>query len=502
MAINTKITIDGNTVDENFTIQISKSTGDNNISSNFTATIDNEDGTHSDSYTVGDEIIIYADVDTNPPTTAIFKGILEDINFDGAPNKEKMTVTGRDYTARLMDRTVEPEVYSNQEVSVIIKDIIDKYVDGITYTNVDTTSTILKRIAFNQKNVYDSIKQLAELVDYNFYVDEDKDLHFEAKSSTSSGQTFNNTNVLKAKFKTHRNTVKNQIWVYGDRYLDARRDVINADGGSVFTLTYPPHNTNVSYGAVQKKGAIYNMGYASGTNYLVNFHDRQIIFVSGTTYGDNIPTSGGSVVINYDRDLPIVKVGDNYASQDSYGKRVHIVVDKDIKDPDAAQDRLESELDTLSEPAKEGNISVKGVLAITPTQTCIVDLPYHDVDNKTYEILEARYNFNKTNNATESVLSLKLNKKLDDITDALKGLLTDVQRIQGGDINDTDVITRFQHTTGSVGLRQSGCIVSSTPIGSSFILGHPINGLLGSYSTHTLGRWPGSTIVVWSGCYP
>ena len=55
------------------------------------------------------------------PTTNIFVGILESIEFSGQENTQICTIKGRDYTARLMDVTVEPSIYTNSEISTICK---------------------------------------------------------------------------------------------------------------------------------------------------------------------------------------------------------------------------------------------------------------------------------------------------------------------------------------------------------------------------------------------
>ena len=73
--------------------------------------------------------------------------------------------------------------------------IIDNEVQDVTTTNVDVTTTTLPRIAFNHQSVYDALTQLAELAGFVFYIDVDKDLHFEAKESITSGIILNNTNL-------------------------------------------------------------------------------------------------------------------------------------------------------------------------------------------------------------------------------------------------------------------------------------------------------------------
>ena len=123
MTTYSKITISGNTIDVNNS-SIIKTLGDTSSSSRFNASINNYNGRHSGSYSIGDEVEIYCDKDTNPPTTKVFLGILESIDLTGKEENERMKLSGRDYTARLMDRTVEPEVYNNIPAGSIINDII------------------------------------------------------------------------------------------------------------------------------------------------------------------------------------------------------------------------------------------------------------------------------------------------------------------------------------------------------------------------------------------
>lgn len=524
MTIYTQYQKNGSIINDVIRSTIKKSSGENNSTSTFRIDLYNPDGKNSSEYTVGDEIDIYAQIDTNPPTTKLFTGILEDIKFKGNKLKDTMTLKGKDYSVRMLDRTVEPEVYNNLPAGSIVKDIINKYTNDITFTNVDDTDTTIEKITFNHTPVFDAVKKLAKLSDSSFYIDNDKDLHFNSESSVDSNLTFDNSNVTKADFTTRRNSVFNEIWVYGDRYLDSYKEEFTAGspvGGSVFTLNYKPHNTQVDVGspitlATRQKGGVLGMTseVTSGTNYLVSYNDKQIIFVSGTDIGyDSIPSSGTLVSIDYQRLLPIVKMGRNQSSINEYGgKRIKVIKDDNIKNPQTAEDIMKKELEDNDIPKKEGNLDIHGVVDVTPTQTCTVNLPYHNVDNKTYDILEATYNFDKINNLKEEVLSIKVNKKLNDITDTIKDIINNIKDIQAGDIDESDIITRYELATGSLTIRHSGVVVSTRTMGSSFILGNPgpatnpqAGGILGSViasGINFLGNSADAWTVQYSGCYP
>lgn len=503
MTTYTKITISGVEISPDM-LAVTKSLGDIDSTSKFTARLNNYSGRNTGSFTIGDEVKIYCDKDINPPTTQIFLGILEDTNLNGKEEYEKLTFTGRDYSARMIDRTVEPEVYTNLPAGSIIKDIIAKYTDDITTTNVSDGTTV-NRIAFNQVPVFDAVRQLANMQNYMFYIDNNKDLHFKEKATASSGYTFDNTNIIESSFKEKRTEIFNEIWVYGDRYLDGYQETFSGTGtGSVFTLGYNPHNTNITVdSAIVQPGGIYQMTYGVGSavKYLVNYDDKAIVFTSGTEQGDNIPGAGSSIVVTYMRDLPIVKFGDNDASVATYGKRVKVIQDKSIKDPITAETILLRELDKWSDPLKQGEIQVRNVSNVTPGETCIVNFPYYDISNVTYDMVEAKYDFTKQSLLSDNVLKIRLNKKIPDITDTLKKIILEQKKVQSQDATTTDLLTRYKFSAGSFSIRQSGLEVWTQGIGSSFILGHTTNGLLGSYTSHTLGDWRTGSTFQWSGGY-
>jgi hypothetical protein len=410
----------------------------------------------------------------------IFNGIVEDVKFTGKGIKERIDVTGRDYSARMMDRTVEPEVYNNLPAGSIVKDIINKYCNELNTGSVQDGTTI-QRIRFNHTPVYDAVSQLADNSNYIFYVDKDKYLHFEDSSELTNNVTLNSGNVLNGDFKEQRDTIFNQVWVYGDRYLDGFKETLTAGspvGGSVFTLLYKPHNTIVTVsGALIQPGGILDMlvggaGAGSNVKYLISYEDRQVIFTSGTSQGANIPASGNSVVIQYDRDLPIVKVGDDETSKAEYGTRVKVIQDKQIKDPNTAELIMTTELNNFARPTIEGNLQLKGIVNLDVGKSVTVNLPNNNVINEEYDVIETKYDFSKSNILNDSILKVKLNGDLPKLDDKLKEILLDLKKLKTADMSDTDILTRYQRATGSIGIYSSGLEVWTQGIGSSFILGH------------------------------
>ena len=489
-----KITINGNTISDIIKADVSSSIGDNNSCSSFRVTIDNSNGEYSDTYSIGNEIVIYIEKTTNPPTTKILTGLIEDINFSGKPQTEIIELIGRDYTARLMDVTVEPEVYNDGEVSTIVTDIIGKYVDDITTTNVETTSTTIPHITFNQVPVFDALKQLADLSGFTFWVDNDKDLNFKVKGGTSSGETLNNTNILDAKFRKSDKELYNKIWVYGDKTFTKYKNEFVGDGvGSEFTLDFRPHNTDVvGGGSYTYKGGVFELlvgAPLSGTEYLVNYDQKKLIFVSGTFAGDNIPP--GSIVVNYDRSTPIIKYGEDKDSISNYGPRTKVIVDKSIVDPQQAKDLVNNYLEDFTAPAIQGTIKIEGIINLTAGNTIVVDVPNHNINEETFDILEVRYDLSVNNLFSDSVTTIRVNRRIKDISDTIKQMALDIKKLQATDYDIDDVFTRLEYFTGSFGMQVAEWNVKTKTLGSSFILGKGYHDVTGD----TFGGIVGSVVA-------
>lgn len=490
-----RVSIDGIYFDDYIEMNVTSAISDNNSAGSFNIKFDNYSGEHATSFNIGDEVIIYVDENINPPVTSFFIGIIEYIQFSDKPNSGSVTISGRDFSSLLQDATVQPIVYTSAEVSTIVTDIIADNVPEIITSGVDVTSKTLDRISFNHLNVFDALKQLAQLSRSIFWVNSSKVLQFKAKSMTSSGVQLDNTNVISSSFKLSDDGLYNEVWVYGDRVLTKWQNNFTANGGSVFTLDYKPHNTQVLVGggSMPYRGGVLEMINVpqSGIQYLVSYNDKQIIFVSGTNPGDNVPASGTAVKVDYDRSTPIVKFAEDNASKTMYKKKVKIIQDKTIKDPNTAKEIAKNTVADNKDIKRMGDLDLFGVYNLVAGQTVVVDLPYNGVNNQVYDVIECKYTFNKSTLNSRQVLRVRVSKKLTDFVDTFKQLLLDVKKLQGQDFDSSDVITRLQSTTGSAGVRTTSWTVRSVGIGSDFYLGSPesVNGWLGHFEGTTPFAW-------------
>jgi hypothetical protein len=494
MTIQTILKVAGVEFRDQTKIQLVKSIGDNNSSCRLNAQIPNTNGRHNNDFTEGDQVQLLADT-SEPPTTLIFTGILTQITHRGKGANDEITLMVRDYTSLLQRTSITPEVYTNTEISVIVDDILTKYAStAITRNNINVTGITLDRIQFKQTTLFEALKQLAELSkNFYFYVDANKDFHFEQKSSVSSGVTLDSTNVIKSQFKSDVDSVFNRVFVYGKRQLvKAPQESFTSDGtGSVFTLSNEPHNTQVIASGIEQVGGILNVSNSqvSGVNYLVDFFNKQFVFTSGQAIGyDSLPPSGSVITCDYQTTRPIIKFADDATSIATYDMRTKVIIDDNIEDARTARDVAKNQVLLNKEPKVEGTLNLQGISSLTPGNTVIVNIPSQNVVLQTYEILEVRYDFTTKNVENDTVITVRVSERISNLTDVLAEMLTDVKRLQAAEIDTTGIISRLQISTGSFGIGSvsAGNVmwkVKTRLVESSFILGITTLGSMHNYNS-------------------
>jgi len=450
MTIYTTITINGTEYDFD-SLKVDRSLNENNGASSFTATMPNKFGTFADEFVLNSDVLIKAGTSPNP-TEVIFGGILEDIRQDGEGTREMLTLSGRDYSALMQDVTVRPIVYRDSEISDIVKSIIEQNIPAITTNNVQTTGETLERSAYSHDNVFDAISLLAKTAGFYFYVDEDKDLHFEQRDTVSSGYTFDNTNITKGDITIQDRDIYNVVWVYGTRVMTAANDQFTADGtGSVFTLSDKPHQTSVfNNDVLQQPGGVEGIDDPFNKNvvYLVDFDKKEIVFTSGNAAGDNVPVSGDFISVDYFKSTPIIRRRQNSDSINQYGKKVKVISEDKISSFAQASSLASTFLAENKDPVIQANLDVDGWFNVIPGQTAIINAPNQGVENQSYRIVQASYNFDGTSVQTGDVLNLRMNKKVDDVTDTIKELIIRLGAVERGQL-DTN-ITNYEESTGSI----------------------------------------------------
>jgi len=458
-------------------IAVMRNIGEFNSTSSFIAEFDSPFGRHSDDFSLNDEVIIKADKNTDPATTKIFTGVIEDIRFRGSGVREKLILSGRDLGAVLQDIIVQPRIFKDQEVSTIVTDIMSQNVSSslITVTNVNVTTTIVEKITFNNISVFDALKNLAAASGFIFFVDENKDLHFEEKSSTSTGVTLNETNSPEGNFTTRDRDVFNRVQVFGARGLTGVRQTFTKgtdNTGSKYILTDQPHDmvvtTSGPQNVVLSPGGILNINdpATEDIKYLVDFIGKSVILTSGTAAGNNIQATGSVVIMDYQRSTPLIGFKEDIISQAAHGLKDKKITNLNIRSQEEATTTALDFLNEHKNPRTQGTLTVKGLVgSLNVSQTVVVNLPNFGQSGVTYDILQTSYDFNPKSVQSERVITVDLNRKNSDFIDTMK---ENILRLRALEASQQDAqITTFKSSLGSIGV--SGVAVAVTrDIGSAF----------------------------------
>lgn len=296
-----------------------------------------------------DEVVVYDDSDK------IFGGSVVKITEKMvAPNYMEYKVECSDYT-RLADRKLVEKVYEDETVEDIIKDIVDTYLSGFTYTNVSCTKT-LDRIAFNYEPFSKCLKRLADMVGYDWYIDYDKDIHFFSKETNLSPFNLTDTNgnyiVRSLEIKRDTRQTRNVIYVRGAEYLaDSLTGEIEADGQTrVFSTPYKMSDISVTVsGEVRTVGVDY-VDDEDDYDCLYNFDDKTIKFKD-----EDKPSASKIVKYSGLPNVPLIVEVRDQESISEYGELHYRIIDKTIKSKDEARERGKAELLSYSDKLSEGS---------------------------------------------------------------------------------------------------------------------------------------------------
>lgn len=286
--------------------------------------------------------------------TKIFGGSVVNIDEEIKGRKFSRKVKCKDWT-HIFDRKVVVKTYEDMTVNAIIADLVSNFCSGFTVVNVACTLTV-DFIAFNYEQPSKCLQQLAELFNYDWYIDYDKDVHFFSKETNlapidlddTSGKFIFDSLKLNRKADQMRNTIYVRGGEYkGDSYFEEQQ----ADGDrAIFTFGYKYANVVVKVDSVTQTLGIDFIDDPASYDCLYNFNEKAVKFRS-----DNKPTAGQVVRIDGTPYIPvIVKVQDNAAIA-QYGVYEFKIIDASIDSKEGARQRAKAELYAYADKISEGS---------------------------------------------------------------------------------------------------------------------------------------------------
>lgn len=338
----------------------------------------------------------------------IFGGIITSLSneLEGS-NIVNYTVTAVDYTF-LLNRKLVVERYTDQTINYIISDLVAKYTTGFTIANVFAAITV-KSIAFNRITVSECFRKLAELVNYNWYVDYSKDIHFFDANGELAPFTATTGNYIFESLSVKKDItqLRNRVIVQGGEVPSASRTVNHAGNGSTATFATQykfATRPTVTVGAVPKTVGIDFLDDDALFECMWNFNQKYIRFTAG-----NIPTTPGSgtnIAFTGNPLLPIVVNVPDSASITIYGESQFAITDKNISTQDQAIDRALAELRAYSGSLSEGKFDTYKA-GLRSGQVIRVTDTLRGIDED-FVIQKVRYRFLAANATYDGIWSITL----------------------------------------------------------------------------------------------
>jgi len=327
--------------------------------------------------TEGQEVIVY------DGTTKLFAGIIDQVKLVQAePTGVKIyECSCQDYTYQL-DRKLVVETYSNQAADLIVKDIIAKYGAGFTVNHVQANAPVVEEIIFDYKRPSECLKELADYVGWDWFVDYDKDVWFFDPKTLNQPAPM----VLEAggSFRRLRHDVdtqglRNRVYVRGGSMLsDPWTYSVNADGAArSWWLPHKPHSLSLTVGGVAKTVGIENVDDESTKDFLMNFEEKYVRCSAQTP----TPAAGTTLSFTYKYDIDVITVVEDIASQQAIaavqggdGVYEHSIVDDSLTTIDAAEAAGQADLREHANPRVKGSFETE-ISGWAPGQLVTINLP-------------------------------------------------------------------------------------------------------------------------------
>lgn len=287
--------------------------------------------------TIGQEIEIF------DGATKIYGGYIVEFERKIEGKVKKYSITCKDYHYAL-DRRLVFRNYSNQSAGSIVIDIINNFTTGFTTNNVKTGPTI-EDIQFNYEQVSRAIQQIAERINWDWYVDENKDVHFFSKEDYLAPFELNDTegNFIwnSIQLNTNINNIKNCVYIRGGmEMLGPKTFKKIADGTQrIFNLGYDFTNLTIKKGGVVQTLGKDGVDEPDTVDILYNPNNQTAIFRD-----DNKPANGVEVEWSGNASMPVVAQAKNLISISQFGLFEFLIRDKTIISNAEAKQRADAEL--------------------------------------------------------------------------------------------------------------------------------------------------------------
>jgi len=293
---------------------------------------------------VGDEIEVL------DGSSKIFAGVIVKATETIEGKLLKYAVECKDWTAYL-DRQLVNEKYEDMTIAQIINDINTNYLTGFTITNVNCDVEV-NSVTFKRLPVSQCLQILAEQVNYNWYVDYDKNIHFFAKNSEIAPYHLTDTNgsyvFSSLQITDDLSQMRNRVFIRGGE-IEGNSATENYKGNGT-TKTFPLGHKFSSKPTVTVGGSAKTVGAEfldqSGYDCYWNYNEKYIRF-------DSAPADASAVAIDGLPLIPIIVQAQDDASIADYGVHEFAKTNMNLKTRDEARQYAAAELEAYGNKLQE-----------------------------------------------------------------------------------------------------------------------------------------------------
>jgi hypothetical protein len=350
-------------------------------------------GTSSDRPAIGQEVIMYED---NTKTTKKFAGTIDDKVETEHGSFLKWNISCVGYET-ILDRFRAPESYTDQTAGYIIKDLVSQFVpsaEGITTTNVEDGPSIEKAVFGYDWTIAKCLDKLSDITGYFWYVDYDKDLHFEDRTkNTAPFDIDDDSDIYDFSVHNTREEYRNQ------QYIRAGNGVSSEISDS-FVGNSEQRTWHVRKPIAEEPTITINPGEAGEvvlTGSDIGFLDvetgKKYYWNKGETHivqddGETLLTDSDTIKVTYTYLYPIrafaqdvAEIEDREAIEGNSGIYTHVEDRKNINDSNAAEQEAIGLLAKYGEiPEKINYMTFEDGLQAGQLQTIVRN--NHDIDGE------------------------------------------------------------------------------------------------------------------------
>jgi hypothetical protein len=252
--------------------------------------------------------------------------------FLGGQQSAYHTWACQDYSA-LLQRVHVNTTYSSKTDAFIINALMTTYAsdfDGAT--NVASSKTITS-ITFNRISIFDALQQVCTETGYDWYVDENKHIHYFSSETYAAPWVLADTGASNAagysefSYQEDASQIKNRVFIYGGTYLSASfsETFIGDASKKIWSLAYTPAATPViTVDAAAQLEGIDGVDNPAYVDVLCNNKEKLIKFT-------NAPSNTAVILVTYQYSIPILMRVRKQSSYDEYGRWFdHKIIDRNI----------------------------------------------------------------------------------------------------------------------------------------------------------------------------